>query len=151
MDSPNPSPDRIDLAAFLAARDAPCPVCGYNLRSLLTDRCPECGRHLVLAVGTTEPKLGAFILGLVGIAAGWGFCTLLLVFAVIVTGRGSGPMLFELIPLLAGMFGLAFALWGWVHCRRKLSRMSDFARWLVGLGAVALGLVCPIWFILTVR
>lgn len=28
---------------FLAGRDAPCPRCGYNLRSVRTGQCPECG------------------------------------------------------------------------------------------------------------
>lgn len=40
----NPDP----LIAYLAAHDAPCPGCGYNLRGLQTNSCPECGRTLSL-------------------------------------------------------------------------------------------------------
>lgn len=31
------------LREFLASHDARCPGCGYNLRSLTTGLCPECG------------------------------------------------------------------------------------------------------------
>lgn len=149
---PNAPPrDRFELAAFLAGRDAPCPVCGYNLRGLLQEHCPECGRHLVLAVGTTEPKLGAFILGLVGLAASWGFCALLLLFAVIMTRRGGGPNFWELLPLLSGAIVPGAALLLWVSRRRVLGRQSDEVRWWVALGVAGLGLAFPIWFILSVR
>jgi hypothetical protein len=37
-----------ELGAFLAARDVPCPGCGYNLRGNTTSSCPECGTPLVL-------------------------------------------------------------------------------------------------------
>lgn len=36
------------LCEFLADRDAPCPRCGYNLRGLTGEACPECG--MVLSV-----------------------------------------------------------------------------------------------------
>lgn len=38
------------LRTFLAGRDVPCPVCGYNLRDLEQERCPECGTHVDLGV-----------------------------------------------------------------------------------------------------
>ncbi len=34
------------LVAFLTDRDLPCPRCGYNLRGLTGDVCPECGNAL---------------------------------------------------------------------------------------------------------
>ena len=40
------------LARFLSDRDHMCPFCGHNLRSLQSDRCPECGSHLSLRVAT---------------------------------------------------------------------------------------------------
>ena len=60
------------LRAFLAGRDVECPGCGYNLRDLGGSRCPECGDELVLRVGLAEPRQGALIAGLIGLAAGAG-------------------------------------------------------------------------------
>lgn len=47
-----------DLARFLAERDVHCPSCGYNLRGLAADRCPECGQTLVLSE-LGDPRPGA--------------------------------------------------------------------------------------------
>jgi hypothetical protein len=46
-------PPRIDaemLRIFLMERDAPCAACGYNLRGLNVDKCPECAEPLALAL-----------------------------------------------------------------------------------------------------
>ena len=43
------------LLAWLADRDVPCPLCGYNLRGLIALRCPECGHDLRLAVALLLP------------------------------------------------------------------------------------------------
>lgn len=152
MDTPTPSPDQIDLAAFLATRDAPCPVCGYNLRSLLTDRCPECGRHLVLAVGTTEPKLGAFILGLVGWALGLGFCGIVLVWGMtlVIVGAG-GPNQNQIIMLAIGTVISGLGVWVWIRTRKPVSRLPGWARMAAAAGSVVASILIPVWFILTVR
>jgi len=55
------------LSEFLADRDVPCPGCGYNLRGVATDKCPECGAVLELEIKRRRPL------------AGWG-ALLLLVF-----------------------------------------------------------------------
>ncbi len=38
------------IVHFLATHDAPCPRCGYNLRSARSSVCPECGLQLKLAI-----------------------------------------------------------------------------------------------------
>ena len=38
------------LRTWLEQDDAPCPGCGYNLRLLTTDVCPECGRRFWLQI-----------------------------------------------------------------------------------------------------
>jgi hypothetical protein len=53
--------DTAALLEFLRERDVACPLCEYNLRGLLTPRCPECGRKLVLSVGLVERPLKAWI------------------------------------------------------------------------------------------
>src|SRR5688572_29569077 len=60
------------LNAFLADRDTPCPLCGYNLRMLAGDRCPECGNELRLQVGLVEPRMGWYIAALVVCCVGLG-------------------------------------------------------------------------------
>lgn len=53
-----------ELQKYLADRDALCPGCGYNLRGLAGDRCPECARRISistlvdarLAAGITEDE-----------------------------------------------------------------------------------------------
>lgn len=61
------------LHAFLADRDVPCPNCGYNLRGLATNVCPECRQELVLGVRVREPRHGPYVTAVVGLACGAGF------------------------------------------------------------------------------
>ena len=46
------------LLEFLREHEAPCPVCGYNLKALTRPICPECGQELVLAVGAARLHFG---------------------------------------------------------------------------------------------
>src|SRR4051812_12100108 len=78
------------LLGFVHDRDVSCPGCGYNLRNLRNDRCPECGEQLELGLRLAEPRQAAPIAGLVGLAAGMGLGGLLLVYAVIVMIRTPG-------------------------------------------------------------
>ena len=79
------------LTSFLAERDISCPGCGYNLRGLTARSCPECNQGLRLMVGLEEPRLGSWIAGLLGTAAGAGFNGLLLFYALIMIAQGHGP------------------------------------------------------------
>lgn len=49
------------LRTFLADRDEPCPNCGYNLRGVGHDRCPECGQQVCIGVRMVEPRMGLLI------------------------------------------------------------------------------------------
>jgi hypothetical protein len=66
------SPQTDQLRNFLADSDIPCPNCGYNLRTLTADRCPECDEHLTLEVRITHPRLGALMAAGAGLLAGAG-------------------------------------------------------------------------------
>lgn len=44
------SDDSRALECFLANRDAACPACGYNLRGLTAEACPECRHELELQI-----------------------------------------------------------------------------------------------------
>lgn len=85
----------VNLAAYLAERDEACPSCGYNLRGLASDRCPECMTELVLRVAMAEPRLGLFLSTVVAWSLGAGFSLLLLVYLLVVmvmTPRSLPPM-----------------------------------------------------------
>lgn len=49
------------LAGILADRDWACPGCGYNIRGLKSDRCPECDQVLEVRISLAEPGLGRFL------------------------------------------------------------------------------------------
>ena len=80
------------LRQYLANRDAPCPNCGYNLRNLTGEACPECGetlylglgqcprcrRSLLVSLGLKEARPRAFLAGLIGLATSAGYSGLLL-------------------------------------------------------------------------
>lgn len=61
------------LKQLLALREIPCPVCGYNLRGIESDKCPECGAKLDLRVGSSDLKLGLWIAAILGVALPLGF------------------------------------------------------------------------------
>ena len=60
------------LAERLASRDVRCPDCGYNLYSLTTPTCPECGAHITLSrldhdhspIDPANPAMRLFWIGL---------------------------------------------------------------------------------------
>ena len=84
------------LLAFLRDHDAPCPVCGYNLRHLTVPRCPECGRELKLSVGATEPYLRGWIALIIPnlLSAGMGvFIILITIMAGEWPERGDRPLM----------------------------------------------------------
>jgi hypothetical protein len=61
-----------ELADYLSRNDAPCPNCGYNLRGLATDLCPECRERLALQVAVPDPRLGPLMAAGAGLVTGAG-------------------------------------------------------------------------------
>ncbi len=72
--------DRAELLrSYLRDYDAPCPSCGYSLRDLMGDSCPECGEGIALRVELAQPKMRMWITGLIGLSLGLGFHGIVLV------------------------------------------------------------------------
>lgn len=136
------------LRAFLGERDTPCPGCGYNLRGLTGDVCPECAQKLRIGVGLVEPRLAWFLAGLVGLSVGLGFAGIILIWGVSITlvrGRG-GPNLQELSPLIIGAIVEGAALWIWLRSRSRFRVLPLAARiGLAGAGWALSGAVAA-WF-----
>lgn len=141
------------LRSFLAQRDEPCPSCDYNLRSLTTERCPECNQELCLRVGLAEPKLAWFVSGLVGIGMGLGFSSLLMLYAIVASrmmSRGSIPSSFWHPVICGTLIGIALLML-WVRARRRIGRLDALQRWTLTALASGISLIAPIWFTLAVR
>lgn len=55
------------LPEYLADRDEPCPSCGYNLRGLSGNRCPECALEVCLGVQLSEARTGLMVSAIIGL------------------------------------------------------------------------------------
>ncbi|MCH8152338.1 MAG: hypothetical protein IH830_08210 [Planctomycetes bacterium] len=112
------------LKALLAERDLPCPVCGYNLRAIASTNCPECGATLDLRVGSTDLKLGPWVVSLLALSLSLGCVALY----TIITGipillspyARDSPGIFTwfAITLTFGV-GCTLLLWRLIRTRKK--------------------------------
>lgn len=118
------------LQQYLSLRTESCPSCGYELHALTSRRCPECGQVLRLRVGLEQPNMGAFLAGLIGLAATAGFGGLFLVFVlamIIVEGRSmdAGGVAYT-------FFGIALVssalLVGWIKLSGRIRRAAPMRR-----------------------
>jgi hypothetical protein len=129
--------DTARLLEFLEHHDAPCPVCGYNLRGLTAPRCPECDHALELTVGASGVRIGWFIATLAPfMSVGMGALALGTLLAIaefsMAMGRNTGggpPPMFHLITMLGLGSGLVAAALVWK--RRRFLALSTTAqkRW----------------------
>jgi hypothetical protein len=147
--SPPESDDAAALVGFLATRDVPCPLCGYNLHALLEPRCPECGRELVLSVGLAEPMLKAWITMTTALLlpAGIG-----LLFAAMLVHAGPPPRnqwkIAAIIFFFIAHIPAAAAAIGW---RRRFLKLSPTAQWRWAAGAVASSAAAFVLFVTQAR
>ena len=147
-------PDAEFLRHYLADRDAACANCGYNLRGLTNDRCPECGLGLVLQIGLQEPRQGAFLAGVIGLAAGVGFSGLLLLYAgirVLMLGRGGGGMGTFLVITASGLAFQTLALLHFLKLKPYLRKCSSARRALAVITCWLLSLANLIAFTAFIR
>lgn len=110
-----PDGDERMLLDWLRQRDAPCPVCRYNVRGVVEPVCPECGAELQLAVASPRTETGPWLLAIVSFALALGFDGVLLlvlggmlVFGLLLVGpAGPAPWLtvaaFALLTVLSGL------------------------------------------------
>ena len=141
------------LREYLATRDAACPSCGYNLRGLTSDRCPECHQEIALRVSLVDPRVGLFLVGVVAWALGAGFSALLLLYGVIVLIRFGtfGPNdLFFRILVISGLIqgGVLVCLLGY---NRRVRRLSTLSRLLIAVSGFAASLANVLIFAAHIR
>jgi hypothetical protein len=141
------------LVAFLDGRSVPCPVCGYDLRDLRNDRCPECGRVLRLAVREDRPVHAPFIVGLIAFAAPLGASLCAVSGLCYWRIKGTAGWDFLLRPLVLNILVLALAIPAlalWVRYARLLRRQSVPRQWAWAAGACAATLVGHVIFLVMV-
>jgi hypothetical protein len=123
------------LAPYLSDQDHPCPTCGYNLRGLTRDTCPECSQVLRLSIHVERPRLPVIALAVLALGVGAGFGALVLLGLIAKSVDSGAP----LAPLWARAGWFAAAAIGW-HAslilvlslaRRRLARLSPAGRALV--------------------
>jgi hypothetical protein len=128
------------LLKFLADRDVPCPQCGYNLRNLVSDVCPECGERLALGVRMVEPRQAAMLAGLIGLSSGAGLNGLLLIYGLI-RFVPRDRMMYRFMGInAAGLIALGLLIflwlryWRWIRARQASVRLVlAGACWLASL------------------
>ena len=144
-----PDDDDAALVAFLSTRDAPCPLCGYNLHALVEPRCPECGRELVLSVGLAEPMLKAWITMTTALLLPAGIGVL---FLLMIIRRGPPPpregwVAVVIFFFIAHVPAAAVA----VLYRRRFMKLSPQAQWRWAWGAVAASVLAFTMFLTKMR
>ncbi len=151
-------PDPCDLLrAFLADRDVPCPGCGYNLRGLPSDRCPECNQPLVLRVGLAEPRLGAWLGAVSGLLSGAGAALVCLLIVAVFTLRFGPPdrrevfAIVELPFIMLAVDGMLAALLIRARGRAWFRSLTPIAQRAVIGGCWLLLCAFVVWFILSVE
>ncbi len=109
------------LHAWLSSRDVPCPVCGYSLRSIESATCPECGAQLDVRVGSTDLRIGLWLVGVISLTLALGFVglfTILYSVPAVVTGRWPIHPVIAAIPTVMGV-GYMLLLWRLIRRRKK--------------------------------
>jgi hypothetical protein len=120
----------LPLAQFLADRDQPCVGCGYNLRGLATDRCPECGAGVRLGIYPVSSAPMPAVLGLAAAAIGLGGH---IPVAVAILSTSFDWNWFVWSDLASAPAYAAAIWWWWRRCRR-----GEQGRWLLPLAVMTL-------------
>ncbi len=143
--------DQAMLSAFLADRDAACPVCRYNLRAVQGDRCPECGTHLQLQVGQAVVRYGAYLWLFALLAApALGFI-MGLPWTIRMVLDALDPNMTVNIPLYlwiirgAGLVALPLFIITWLF-RLQLVRMRNDIQWVLVIAPALYHLALLVWF-----
>jgi hypothetical protein len=134
------------LRQYLADHDHPCPLCGYNLRGLSADCCPECGERLRLVIGAAEPKMALFLATVIALGAGAGFNVLILGWGLVSLVDRGRPDLDDMRSLMCGAVVEGGALVLLLTRRRRFRMLPVAARLLLAAGAGVATVAFACWF-----
>lgn len=122
------------LCAYLADHDAPCPICGYNLRGVTLGVCPECECPIELGVSSSSSFLGAWLLALLAFAMPLSFdllVGLMMTVGVVMSGGENAEGVFLMVSLVTLTMVCVGMLWVLVARKRDWLRMSRRKQWRV--------------------
>lgn len=136
--------------AWLAQGERRCPNCEYVLTGLTRAVCPECGVELKLAVRTLEPRARTYLGGLIGLAAGLGFATVMGLLLIVlehafgISGSPDDRRVLLTCGTGASIFGTL--VWLWITRRRRFQRLTPLHRMMLMLAAWAATIVYVVVF-----
>lgn len=115
------------------------------------DACPECSQAIRLGVVLVEPRLFAFLVGVIGLAMGIGFELILGTWGMWTqVTNGGGVPLSDLIPLGVGLAVESGLLWWWIWSRPRLRRMALGSRVALPAATWAVSAAFAVWFFRTI-
>ncbi|MDF1809250.1 MAG: hypothetical protein P1U42_06105 [Phycisphaerales bacterium] len=149
----HPTPEL--LREYLDTHDAPCPICGYNLRGVVLVNCPECDAPIELTVGSSQLQLGAWLTAILAFAMALGFdliIGMLLVIPVVITGGEDDAVLFLAGSLTALGLGCIGMLWVLIANRsawmKKARRTQWKIAWTIFMSVFLIHLLVGVGFVL---
>lgn len=131
----DPSPQM--LRAFLESHDAPCPVCGYNLRGVTLPICPECECPIELGIASNNAYLGAWLLALLAFAMPLSFdllVGLMMLLSTVFSAGENAESVFLLVSLTTLTLTSVGMLWVLVARKRDWLRMARRRQWRIAWG-----------------
>jgi hypothetical protein len=138
-----PDADREFLIHWLADRDTPCLLCGYNLRGLTRPVCPECGNELRLSVSLADPYIKAWIALLVALMLPAGLGLLWLVM-IILKGPPRGWDASVVVPMICQIAAIPLAGWALI-VRRKIQSWDRHKQNLLAVIALVVSAITFLW------
>lgn len=130
------------LRAFLAERDVACPGCGYNLRGLTGDACPECHETIHLGVVPGDTAWGTLVGTIVALSIAAGMAGVVAGFSLFMTMFRNGPHPSERFVFMyypAATFVLTVVPVNWLMCasgRRWFRSRAPATRGAIRLAAI---------------
>ena len=129
------TPEHADpmVTAWLAERDAACPVCDYNLRGVELPVCPECASPLQLAVASPGAVHGPWVFAIVSLAMGLGFDAVMVVLFVslrLYFGPTPGPFLLIFVSVFLCLAVACASPMVWtIRTRRRWFQRARSSQW----------------------
>ena len=144
------------LKMLLAVRNISCPVCGYNLRGIASNKCPECGRSLELRVVSGDLRVTAWLVALLSAALPLGASVVFTIIGLSVSIQTGfrfphNTRLVVIFLLLCAVYSTTLLLA--VRGRRRIWKLPQprqwrFALWFGTMNVIILGAVMT-WLLLT--